>query len=123
MKQFEISELESISALNFANIFNVYDEPKLGATFKTYNINRTLNFTDLDKTSTDNNGLFTPHRVESGDTWTTLSFKFYQTIELWWLVAKVNNIIDPTEDPTIGSVIRILKSDTVNDILTSIREG
>ena len=123
MKQFEISELESISPLNFANLFNVYDDPELGSTHKTYSINRTLNFSDLDNKSTDNNALFTPHTVQSGDTWTTLSYKFYQTIELWWLVAKINNIADPTEDPTVGTQIRILKSDIVNQIIQTIREG
>lgn len=122
MKQFEVPELETITALNFANLFNVYDEPKLGITYKTYSINRTLNFTDLDSTSTENNSLFTPYKVQSGDTWTTLSYKFYQTIELWWLIAKVNNIANPTIDPEIGSTIRILKADTINQIIQTIRE-
>lgn len=123
MKQFEIAELEKISALNFANIFNVNDEPKLGVNYKTYNINRTLNFLDLDESSTDNNALFESYRVNSGDTWTIISFKFYQTIELWWLVCKINNVIDPTTDPIVSKKIKVLKSSVVNEILTSIREG
>ncbi len=122
MKQFEISELDKLSALSFANIFNVNDEPKLGPTFKTYSINRTLNFTDLNDTTTTNNSLFIPYKVIAEDNWTIISFKFYQTIELWWLIAKVNNIADPTVDPIVGSTIKILKSDVVNQILSVLRE-
>jgi nucleoid-associated protein YgaU len=123
MKQFEISELEDISALNFANCFNVYDEPKLGVSYKTYNINRTMTFPDLDDSSTNNNSLFVKYLVEVGDTWTTISFKFYQNIELWWLVAKVNNIIDPSKDPITGTFIRILKGEFVNQTLQEMSEN
>ena len=122
MKQFEISELDKLSALSFANIFSVNDEPKLGATYKTYNINRTVNFLDLDNSSTLNNALFIPYKVLANDNWTIISFKFYQTIELWWLIAKVNNIANPTEDPIVGTTIKILTSDVVNQILSVIRE-
>lgn len=122
MKQFEISELDKLSALSFANIFNVNDEPKLGATFKTYSINRTVNFTDLDNSTTTSNALFIPYKVIASDNWTIISYKFYQTIELWWLIAKVNNISDPTVDPIVGTTIKILTSDVVNQILSVIRE-
>ena len=122
MKQFEVTELEDISTLNFANIFHVYDEPKLGVSYKTYNINRSLNFLELDNNSTETNSFFTPYRVTLGDSWSTISFKFYQTIELWWLVAKINNITNPTIDPPIGAVIKVLKSEMVNEILQAVRE-
>ena len=123
MKQFEIPELEKLSALSFANIFNVNDEPKLGSTFKTYSINRTVNFNDLNDKSTTNNALFIPYKVIANDNWTIISFKFYQSIELWWLIAKVNNITNPAEDPVVGTTIKILSSDVVNQILAIIREG
>ena len=122
MKQFEVPELEKLSALSFANIFNVNDEPKLGSIFKTYSINRTLNFPELDNSSTTNNALFIPYTVIANDNWTIISYKFYQTIELWWLIAKVNNIKDPTVDPVVGSEIKILSSDVVNQILGIMRE-
>lgn len=122
MKQFEISELEKLSALSFANIFHVNDEPKLGSTFKTYSINRTVNFNDLNNKSTTNNALFIPYKVIANDNWTIISYKFYQTIELWWLIAKVNNISNPTEDPVVGTTIKILSSDVVNQILAILRE-
>ncbi len=122
MKQFEIPELDKLSALSLANIFNVNDEPKLGATFKTYSINRTVNFTDLDTSTTTNNALFIPYKIIANDNWTIISYKFYQTIELWWLIAKVNNIANPTEDPVVGTTIKILTSDVVNQILSVIRE-
>lgn len=122
MKQFEIPELDKLSALSLANIFNVNDEPKLGSTFKTYSINRTVNFTDLDNSTTTSNALFIPYKVIANDNWTIISYKFYQTIELWWLIAKVNNIADPTVDPIVGTTIKILTSDVVNQILSVIRE-
>lgn len=123
MKQFEIPELEKLSALSFANIFHVNDEPKLGSNFKTYSINRTINFNDLNNKSTTNNALFIPYKVIANDNWTIISYKFYQTIELWWLIAKVNNIKNPTEDPVVGTTIKILASDVINQVLGIVREG
>jgi hypothetical protein len=123
MKQFEISELEEISTLNYANIFNVFDEPKLGVNFKTYSINRSLNFYGTNEASADNSSLFTPYLVVYSDTWATISFQFYQTIELWWLVCKINNIVNPTIDPVIGKTIKVLDSSIVNTILRQIREN
>jgi hypothetical protein len=121
MKQFEIENLEEISNLNMANLFNVYDEPKLGTNYKTYSINRSINFVNLDESSTDNVGVFLKYTTELMDTLPLISYKFYGTIELWWLVAKVNNIVDPTIDLKIGTKIRVLQSEVANQVLENIR--
>lgn len=123
MKQFEIQELEDISNMNIANLFNVFDEPELGVNFKTYSINRTVNFLDLDERSTKNSTVFSLYKVELQDTWMLISYKFYGTYELWWILAKVNNVIDPTLDIVVGTEIRILNDDIVNQVLQTIREN
>lgn len=37
-----------------------------------------------------------------------ISYKFYGTPELWWVIAAVNNIIDPFNDPQENMALRIL---------------
>lgn len=41
------------------------------------------------------------HRVSYGDTLWRLAFKYYGNSKLWWIIADVNNIINPFE-LTIG---------------------
>lgn len=36
-----------------------------------------------------------------------ISMRFYKTPDLWWLIAHVNNIIDPFDDMFVGQELRI----------------
>jgi hypothetical protein len=121
-KQNDIPELETLDPNNFANIFNVYDDPSLGTGYKTYSINRTLNFLGMNDSASDDtsNTFFKKYTIENSDTWTSLSYAFYGTISLWWLIAKSNNITNPTIDPVPGVIIRILNREHVPELLTSI---
>ena len=126
MKHNDITELPSNERLDpdqFANIFNVYEEPKLGKSYVTYSINKTLNILDLNEDARNDakNSYFEKYEVVNGDTWPLISYKVYNNINLWWLIANCNNIINPTIDPTPGTVIRILKEEYVSSILESIR--
>jgi nucleoid-associated protein YgaU len=58
--------------------------------------------------------------VENGDTWVYISHKFYNTMDLWWLVCEYNQIKNPTQLPEAGKKIKILKSDFVWTIITEI---
>ena len=107
---------------NFANLFNVYEDKDIDNAF-AYAINRTLNITGLPNDPNDdyNNSMFIYHNIQRDDTWKLISFQAYGTIDLWWLVCKVNSIIDPSEMPEVGTKIRILDSVYTSDILNTIR--
>lgn len=119
MKQHQITEIkETLETTNLANIFNVYDEPSLGSNFKTYNISRTLNFVGLDNIAET---AYSIYEAKSNDTWALISHKMYGTTRLWWIICKLNNIKDPTQDPETGQQLKILRSDYVKKVLVNIK--
>lgn len=117
MKQFEINELSNLLKEDFANLFNVYQN-KEHKYF--YNINRGLFLKNLDEMAP---GYFSQYEIKYKDTWPLISYKIYGTIELWWLVCKANNILDPTFDPVVGENIQILNREVVDSILAQTKSG
>ena len=119
-KQNDNNNLKKLDYRSLANIFNVYNTKKIEGNTKIYNLNRTVNVLGLDNIAEGN---YFEYVVETSDTWTLISYKNYGTIRLWWLVLKMNNIIDPTQDPEVGTVLRLLNENLVNTLLTAIREN
>jgi hypothetical protein len=113
MKHNDITDLVSIESTKLENLFNVYQE-STGEYF--YNILNTVNF-DSDNMAPY---LYDWYSVITGDTYTGISYKHYNTINLWWVICSLNNIQNPTSAPTPGESIKILKSNYVNDVLTTI---
>ena len=56
-----------------------------------------------------NESLFTDHHISSQDSWTSISYKYFDTIDMWWVVAICNRHVDgnPVEMPPVGTKIRI----------------
>jgi nucleoid-associated protein YgaU len=101
---------DKLDQYNFANLFNVV---QLGE--KSYfNICKTIQFDNIDYIP---QSYIDYYIVKEGDTWTLISYKFYGTIKLWWLICKVNNIQDPFMDLQIGMSLKILKKEIVDEIL------
>ena len=103
-----------ITSQNYENVFNVYEDEN---GFYLYNLLTSVNFpTDLDP------NFYTIYETLTNDTWTGISWKFYNTIKLWWVICTVNQVKDAVTPPTPGSKIKILKLSTVRTIL-SMLEG
>jgi nucleoid-associated protein YgaU len=119
MKTFDIPDLNvTLSETDLANLFNVYDETSLGKNFKTFNLNRTVNIKGLDNISSK---YYTFYEVRGDDSWTLISYKYYGTTRLWWLICKANSIIDPTQQPEAGTKLKILNEDIIKSILQVIK--
>jgi len=106
-----------INRFDLANMFNVYPKMDNNITRLIYNLNRGLTITgvkDIPSIYLDY------HIIKEGETLNLISFKWYGTISLWWLVAKINNIIDATQTLEVGRTLYILKSDAVNTILNTL---
>jgi len=58
--------------------------------------------------------------VQENMPWTTVSFKAYGNIELWWLIMLVNKIYNPLQPATAGMVLKIIKPEYVSSILQEI---
>ena len=116
MKQYENEDLPNISMENFANLFNVYLKPD---NVWTYSINKGVYFNNIDNYSPNN---FTYYEVKEEDQWATIAYQFYENIELWWVICKINGITDPALNlPLPGDRLIILNKDIVDAILFQIR--
>ena len=107
-----------ITKNDLANMFNVYTKEVDGVQYHTYNINRGITITGVENIPAQYLEYYT---VEHRDNLNLISFKKYGTIELWWLIAKINNISDATATLTPGRKLIIIGKDSVNKILNSLR--
>lgn len=114
MKRNDITDIqEKIFFQNYENLFNVYGTTD-GDYF--YNILRKVNIpTEID------NQYYDEYVVAAGDTWTGLAYNFYDDVKLWWIICLANNIQNPLEFPTAGTLLRIITPELTQNILMTIR--
>lgn len=116
MKHNDIPELPRLHPECIENIFNVYKDVKSNSYY--YNLIKALSLPQkLPKT------LYKEYSIAPGDTWPTISFKHYDTPNLWWIILYANNILDPTKKLIPGDIIIVFVEDVVKEILTQIRKG
>jgi hypothetical protein len=112
MLQNSIEQLPRLKQENYENIFNVYtDEDNR----YFYNLLQTIVIPDNLP-----NGYYQPYNVSYGDTWPLISYKNYETPNLWWVITSVNNILDATKLPEPGTTIKVLKTKAVSLILNQL---
>ena len=110
--QNNVSDLPSLQAFRYENLFNVY----LKDNFYSYNILSKVNFpVELDQSYY--NTYIVPNNSMS---YTNLSYKLYGTPLLWWLICATNNITNPVPFPEPGLRLKILKPEVVSSIIQQI---
>lgn len=103
--QVENPNLNKMSIYRYERFFTLYeDEDK----FKFYNLLRNINIIPADDTSVEEEYIVKPK-----DTWLYISYKYYNTMDLWWMVCEYNNIEDATKLPEIGTKLKLLKPDYI----------
>lgn len=60
-------------------------------------------------------------RVSDGDTWLGISYQLYGNVRYWWILAKLNNCKDATDDPVPGTDIFVLTDGNIKEIVNSLR--
>jgi vacuolar-type H+-ATPase subunit C/Vma6 len=108
-------EIKKLDKYNFANLFHVAECGENSY----YNISRTMRFDNMDSIP---ESMYQTYEIHLGDTWTNISFKFFKTIKLWWLICKFNNIINPFAELIPGKFIKIPSESIVEMILDAISE-
>lgn len=103
------------SEFKLERIFNLYKH-KDGKQF-FYNILKTIDMPDEVIKSN-----YTTYFAKPTDAWTLISYKFYNRIDLWWLIAIFNNVDDTFSPIESGKTIKIPKPDYVRMILDAIKE-
>ena len=111
----KVSDLVTLDQYNLANIFDVAKDSDGNYGFC---VNKSVYVLDPDMMYST---YYTYYSVVTNDTWSLISYKVYGTIELWWLVCKVNQIVDATVSPTPGDVLRVLTTDVAQGIVNSMQ--
>ena len=106
-------DLTSLPETQYENIFNI---AKVDEYF-FYNIIKKISFPD-------NLGeeIYFEKFITSNMPWTTFAHTVYGTQDLWWLICCTNKIQNPTENPVIGKVYKLIKPDLVSRILAEINQ-
>ena len=113
-KQNNIPTLPTLSLLKLENLFNVYNN---GSNY-FYNILGTVNIPqNLDPNTHVNYTVVTDDMP-----WTLISYRIYNTMDLWWLICSVNEINNPVQFPKAGTVLKVLTPDYVSTILQTIKQ-
>lgn len=104
-----------LNSTSFLNLFDILLDTdrstKFMNIFKSYTVN--------DQATTDIL-FFDTHEVDSNAWWDDISVEFYGTPYLWWVIALMNDIINPFEELEAGDNIKVLKPDYLYTILKDI---
>jgi len=114
MKQSEFTDLPQLSLYRYENFFNVYTDTDKK---RFYNLLRSINIFPANDSSIED-----IYSVKTNDTWVYISYKYYGTIYLWWLVCEYNRISNPTKQPEAGTTIKLLKSNYVWAIISNLNK-
>lgn len=109
-KQNQIDELPRLRTENYENIFSVnLDQDNR----YFYNLLQTIKFPDnLPK------NFYKTYITKTGDTYPFISYKVYNTPNLWWVITAFNKIDNPIPILEPGVVLNIPVFDVVRSILT-----
>ena len=105
--------LRNTSQLKLFNLLKDDDGDKFMNIFKSYELNEDVE-TDA--------SLFDKYEVDNDDWWDNISYKFYGTPYLWWVLPLYNNMVNPFEDLEEGDTINVLKEEYMYVLLTDIEE-
>lgn len=105
--------LRNTSPIKMFNILrDLKDNEMFVNIFRSYNIN---------ESTFNNERLYETHQVTSTDWLDNISYEYYETDALWWVIAMTNNIVNPFEGINEGDSLRILKYQYVYKILKEIQ--
>ena len=112
MKQSDFKDLPSLSVYRYENFFNIYkDEDQT----KFYNLLKSVNIFPAEDSFVED-----VYYTEPNDTWISISYKYYNTVYLWWLVCEYNRITNPLILPELGTELKLLKAEYVWPIMTEL---
>lgn len=107
---------QSLNNSSQLKLFSIVNE--LSSNTKYLNIFRSY---ILNRSNLNNDSFYNLYEVDNDDWLDTISFRVYQTPNLWWVIAIVNNISNPFEELYPGKILRILKPNYIYNILKEIK--
>ena len=115
--KYEVKQLLNLSdnqEYKLQRIFSVYKQQNTKHFY--YNIFNTVNFPEkLDPTS------YTKYEANPGDTWTLISYKHYNRIDLWWIIACINRIDNTFLPIQPGTVLLVPTTSAIRVIIDELK--
>lgn len=115
MKQNNIDDIvvPLLGSYNLENAFNVYQDQD---SRYFYNLLQNIYFPDgLDPS------VFSVEYPHPGELLPQLSYRMYNVVNLWWVIAHINNIDNPLEPLDPSTRVKILNPSVITDILNTIK--
>lgn len=107
----EVSGLGIINYTRYENIFKVAKNDK----YYFYNILKKIRIPE-----NINKRYYIEITVNSIVPLTSLSYKYYKTQDLWWLICITNDIINPINNIEVGTKLKILNPNVVDRVIKEI---
>jgi hypothetical protein len=101
-----------ISKTKYENFFNMYRDD---AGFNFYNILKNITVLPAKDSSVEDEYIIRPT-----DTWIFIAYKYYDNMNLWWLVCEYNQVKNAVEMPPAGTKIRLLRPEFVSVIIDEL---
>lgn len=110
-KQNDIDQLAQLAPTRYENIFDVYQTSD-GKNYYYYNLSKRVN---LEIGNIDSE--FLDYYICNGEQpLTTISYRVYGTIDLWWLIVSLNQL-NPVQNVPAGTALAFIKPDYIESVL------
>jgi len=108
------SEIATLSILRLFNILLDNDrQTKFMNIFRSYIIN---------EDSLTNISFFNTYKVANGENWDNVSYNIYKNPHLWWIIALLNNIVNPFEELEDGQLLSVLREEYVYSLVKDLEK-
>jgi hypothetical protein len=62
------------------------------------------------------------YEVANGEFWDNISWNLYQTPYLWWIIAILNNTVNPFEEIEDGQLLKVLRADFIYSLTKDLEK-
>jgi len=106
--------LSNVSLLNLFNILeDTQEREKFLNIFRSYSLNEKIK---------SNTSFYETYEVDNDDWWDNISYKYYETPALWWVIPLMNDINNPFEEKNEpGDNLKILRGVYLYQLLKEIK--
>jgi hypothetical protein len=113
MKQSDFPDLPQLNSYyRYENFLNIYEDDNKT---RFYNLLRNINIFPAQDSSIEDEYIIKPN-----DTWYSISYNYYSTMDLWWIICEYNQIKNAIKMPEHGTKIKILKSEYVWPVIINL---
>lgn len=113
MKKSDFLEIND-STFKYENFFNVYETEN---NYRFFNLLKNISIFPAEDSEVEEEYI-----ADGTDTWYSISYKMYGTVNLWWLVCLYNQNINPFKPLKSKTKLKVLKSKYVGMVLSEIKK-